>query len=196
LLAAAEEEEEEEADDDLALGWANLGQARVLHSLGDLEGAIRALSEATQVFDRVAYLEGAAQARGIRGDVLREAGRPADAVAALRPVVDLAAARCGAGDGAWISRGIHARLGIAESLLDMNQPTEALEEAALAREEAQTASFSAEIGRAHVVSALAARALGDEAAADRHIEAGLTQLNGDADAVAEQIRYQLQALQR
>jgi hypothetical protein len=114
--------------------------------------------------------------------------------AALRPVVDLAAARYGAADGAWISRGIHARLGIAESLLDMSQPAEALEEAALARHEAQAASFSAEIGRAHVVSALAARALGDQAAADRHIEAGLTQLNGDADAIAEQIRYRLQAL--
>jgi transcriptional regulator with XRE-family HTH domain/tetratricopeptide (TPR) repeat protein len=190
LLAA------QEADDDLALGWANLCQARVLHSLGDLEGAIRALTEATQVFDRVADLEGAAQARGIAGDVLREAGRPADAVAALRPVVDLMATGHGAGDGAQVSRGIHARLGIAESLLDTNQPAEALEEAALARQEAQAAGFPAEIGRAHVVSALAARALGDEAAADRHIEAGLTQLNGGADAVAEQIRCQLQALQR
>ena len=78
----------------------------------------------------------------------------------------------------------------------MNQPAEALEEAALAREQAQAASFSAETGKAHVVSALAARALGDEAAADRHIEAGLTQLNDGEDAVAEQIRDQLQALQR
>jgi tetratricopeptide (TPR) repeat protein len=190
LLAA------QQADDDLALGWANLCQGRVLHSLGDLEGAIRALSEATQVFDRVVYLEGAAQARGIAGDVLREAGRPADAVAALRPLVDLAAARYGAGDSAWTGRGIHARLGIAESLLDMDQPAEALEEATLAREEAQTASFSAGIGRAHFVSALAARALGDEAVADRHIEAGLTKLDGGADAIAEQIRGQLQALQR
>jgi tetratricopeptide (TPR) repeat protein len=186
----------QEADDDLALGRASLRQANALHSLEDLEGAIEALSEAIRVFDRVAYLEGAAQARGIAGTALREARRPADAIAALRPVVGLAAAQSGAGAGAWTARGIHARLGIAESLLDMNQPAEALREAAVARKEAQAASLQVEIASAHVVSARAARALGDEDLAGSHIEAGLAQLDDGADAAAAQVRDQLQALQR
>jgi transcriptional regulator with XRE-family HTH domain/tetratricopeptide (TPR) repeat protein len=185
-----------EAGDDLALGRASLCQGAALRSLENLEGAIRALNEATRAFDRVPYPDGAAQARSIAGGVLREAGRPADAIAALRPVVDLAASHYGAGDGAWTARGIHARLGIAESLLDMNQPAEALGEAALAREEAQAASLPAEIGGAHVLSARAARALGDEDLADGHIEAGLAQLGRGADASAGQVRDQLQALQR
>lgn len=154
------------------------------------------MCEATRVFDRVAYPEGAAQARGIAGGVLREAQRPSAAISVLRPVVDLAAAQSGAGAGAWTAEGIQARLGIAESLLDMNQPAEALGEAAVAREEAQAARLSAEIGRAHVVSARAARALGDEDLAGSHIKAGLAQLDSGADAVAGQVRDQIQALRR
>jgi transcriptional regulator with XRE-family HTH domain len=189
LLAARE------ADDDLALGQASLCRGNALHSLADREGAIEALSEAIRVFDRVAYLEGAVQARGIAGSVLREAQRPADAIAALRPVVDLTAAQFGAAAGAWTVKGIQARLGIAESLLDMNQPGEALGEAVAAREEAQAASLPAEISRAYVVSARAARALGDEDLASSHIEAGLAQVDDGSDA-AGQVRDQLQALQR
>jgi hypothetical protein len=88
------------------------------------------------------------------------------------------------------------RLGIGELLLDMNQPAEALGEAANVREEARAASLSAEIGRAHMVAARAARALGDEDLADSHIKAGLAQLDRGADATAGQVRDQLQALQR
>jgi transcriptional regulator with XRE-family HTH domain len=89
-----------------------------------------------------------------------------------------------------------AGLGTAEPLPEMNQPREALREAAAAREEAQAASLSVVIGRTHLVSAHAARALGDEDLAGSHIEAGLAELDGSADAAAGQVRDQLRALQR
>ena len=63
-----------EADDDLALGWASLYQGWALNSLGDHEGAIMTLNESALAFDRVAYVAGAAQARSMASEAMRQSG--------------------------------------------------------------------------------------------------------------------------
>src|ERR1700761_341696 len=68
LLAA------QEANDDLALGWASLYQGWALNSLGDHEGAIMTLNESALAFDRVAYVAGAAQARSMASEAMRQSG--------------------------------------------------------------------------------------------------------------------------
>jgi transcriptional regulator with XRE-family HTH domain len=62
----------QEANDELALGWASLYKGWALNSLGDREGAIKTLSESALAFDRVAYVAGAAQARSIASEAMRE----------------------------------------------------------------------------------------------------------------------------
>jgi hypothetical protein len=66
LLAA------QEANDDLALGWASLYKGWALNSLGHHEGAITTLNESALAFDRVAYDAGAAQARSIASEAMRD----------------------------------------------------------------------------------------------------------------------------
>jgi transcriptional regulator with XRE-family HTH domain len=66
LLAA------QEANDDLALGWASLYKGWALNSLGDHEAAIMTLNESALAFDRVAYAAGAAQARSMAGEAMRD----------------------------------------------------------------------------------------------------------------------------
>jgi hypothetical protein len=61
-----------EANDDLARGWASLYQGWALHSLGDHEGATTTLNEAALAFDRVAYAAGAAQARSLASEAMRD----------------------------------------------------------------------------------------------------------------------------
>jgi transcriptional regulator with XRE-family HTH domain len=66
LLAA------QEANDDLALGWASLYKGWALNSLGDHEGAITTLNESALAFERAAYVAGAAQARSIASQAMRD----------------------------------------------------------------------------------------------------------------------------
>jgi hypothetical protein len=72
LLAA------QEANDDLTLGWANLYKGWALHSLGDHEAATMTLDESALAFDRVAYSAGAAQARSIAREAIRDAAEEVD----------------------------------------------------------------------------------------------------------------------
>jgi transcriptional regulator with XRE-family HTH domain len=62
----------QEANDHLALGWASLYKGWALNSLGDHEGAISTLNESALAFDRVAYDAGAAQARSIASEAMRD----------------------------------------------------------------------------------------------------------------------------
>jgi hypothetical protein len=62
----------QDTNDDLALGWANLYKGWALNSLGDHEGATTTLNESALAFDRVAYTAGAAQARSIASEVMRD----------------------------------------------------------------------------------------------------------------------------
>jgi transcriptional regulator with XRE-family HTH domain len=63
----------QKANDDLALGWASLYKGWALRSLGDREGAIATLNESALAFDRAAYVAGAAQARSIATQAIRDA---------------------------------------------------------------------------------------------------------------------------
>lgn len=62
----------QEANDELALGWASLYKGWALNSLGDREAAITTLNESALAFDRVAYVAGAAQARSIASEAMRD----------------------------------------------------------------------------------------------------------------------------
>jgi transcriptional regulator with XRE-family HTH domain len=62
----------QEANDKLALGWASLYKGWALNSLGDREAAITTLNESALAFDRVAYVAGAAQARSIASEAMRD----------------------------------------------------------------------------------------------------------------------------
>jgi AAA ATPase domain len=72
LLAA------QEANDDLTLGWANLYKGWALHSLGDHVAATMTLDESALAFDRAAYSAGAAQARSIAREAIRDAAEEVD----------------------------------------------------------------------------------------------------------------------
>jgi transcriptional regulator with XRE-family HTH domain len=66
LLAARE------ANDDVALGWASLYKGWALKSLGDHEGATTTLNESALAFDRAGYAAGAAHARSIASEAMRD----------------------------------------------------------------------------------------------------------------------------
>ncbi|MFJ7906000.1 hypothetical protein [Kitasatospora sp. NPDC096204] len=93
--------------------------------VGDLGGAVRALSEAAARYDRkgAEAVEEAAQVRLQLADVLRDTGRPADAVAVLESVLlDASAARL---DGRMLAQ---ARLDLARGLSELEEYRDAAEE--------------------------------------------------------------------
>jgi transcriptional regulator with XRE-family HTH domain/tetratricopeptide (TPR) repeat protein len=183
------------ADDRLALGWGFIYRGWALNSLGDHEGALTALEGAADLFDSVAEQGGANQARAVAGGALQSLGRPAEAVAKLKHILDEAVKADADTPGrSWRMTEIVARVRMAECLLDIGRPEDALTEAERARSIADAPDFMAGIGRSHLISARAALTLQNMALAASHVAAGLDVIEGSTRPAARELRARFEAL--
>ena len=91
---------------------------------------------------------------------------------------------------------IVARLRVAECLVDLGRPAEALDEAERSAAVAHASEFTAGIGRSHLLAARAALALGDAHLALAHADSGLELVNRDSSGAFDELLDRLGAIKR
>ena len=76
--------------DQLALGWAHFYRGWALNATGDYQSALNALDQSAALFNDALDEGAASQAGSLAGGTLRALGRPAEAIAKLRLIIDTA----------------------------------------------------------------------------------------------------------
>lgn len=184
-----------DADDDLARGWALYYRGWAENGLHRPERAIDSLKASASAFERIGHLEGVVQAQSLASDALRASGNPRAAIDMLRRLTArVMTVHERSSEPVWVQTRILAHIRIADGLLDLARPTEALREAAQGVSLAETASWVWGLGRCHLMAARAAQAMGDNELMNDHIESGMSALAGNTEALPAVIRADLEDL--